>query len=533
MGDLPGKMTQTNQRTPGIVREMIFLPLTAGILGFFLVLSLTWPAGRRELSLDDLVHFQLNPAQNVSLSLWQIARLRHWQHDPADGTWRPVPKLLWTALWRVGDGRTLPFAFMTAVLAGVCAGLFGVCLMRGRGPSAPAPLVLLAAVAPLLNPLSADVILPFVGQAELLAAAGTLGAWICWRRPGIRSGMRFAGGCLFLASAILSKEGAYPAAVVVPLAIWFGEGGRPMRRRLAARAFAAAFALIVLRLSLQTYVLGGFQPISGHGGGWFAPGERRVGFMEITGRYAAGFLFPAIPQTDYSFLKQAGSRAGAYPWIGALAFCIALALLAALLWRARANRANARSLRARREAAAALLWMPLFLSPFLQIIPFGALWAGRFAFIPLFGFVWLIFVAGTAAAAPGSPASGKDGTPWAKARTAAAYMPVVYLVLISVFGAAMISMRSRDFVSPLALWESEVRRQPDHGMAWQNLSVYLYRQGRLADAYVASKRSTELLPTIEHHWVTRGQLARDLGLRDDAAQSFARAREIQTRNKRQ
>ncbi|MCX7718600.1 MAG: hypothetical protein N2111_09410 [Candidatus Sumerlaeaceae bacterium] len=478
--------------------------LTTGILALLLVVRMTAPAAVRELSLDDIAHLHDYAAQNATRSAAQVVRLPHWQDEAGDSLWRPLPKLLWRATAPLAiRTNTRIHAVVTAGLAAICAALFACTLQAVRSPHRRGWMIVLYACVPLAHLLSADVLLPFVGQADLLAAAGVLAAWLCWSGGGR---WRLVLGALCLGAALLSKESAFPAVLVLPLAVaWCGRGAARFRRRRAAAVFVLAVIVAGLRLAAGHALFGGFLLPSGAAGGRLAEGERAVGFFETLGRYAMHIVYPVLPQTDYSFFKQPSTRQAAAATAASAAGVATAAVLAgAAGWLMRSRRPAARrdadALRARREAAAALAWIGLFLMPYLNLVPFGALWAGRFAFLPLFGFAWLLQAAGCLVG---------RGARW---------VPPVYAAGLVVAGAWLMPVRAADFRDPRTLWEAEVRRQPDHAFAWKNLAAYLQRDGDLRGALDAVTRATTLWPQFGEAWLARGQIHRAAG--DDAAAGF-------------
>lgn len=485
----------------------IFWPsVLSGILAFALVLAVTWPGALRELSLDDVQHFSVYPKANAGLNLWSILKLRHWQDRPdASGVWRPIPKLLWRECGPYADERSASLAVLTAVLAGICVGLFAGCL----GGSGRSPWMMAAALVPVLNPLAADVLLPFVGQADLLAAIGVLATWLCWRQAGARANGTgfFLAGCLTLMFAFMSKESSYPAVLALPAVVLLGRGSCRARRKLAVRALLASLLLLFLRFAVQWAMVGELP-------GWMqkavvvtVPGERTISRFEIIGRYAAAILAPTVPQTDYTFLKQPDSSASLYPLAGVATI---VGFLAITLWAARrlpASPRNARDLRGRREIAAALIWVAVFLFPYLQLVPI-ATWGARFAFLSLFGAVWCL------------------ATFCRLLRRPLSFVPAAYLSVLLLTGIVGVHQRAADWVSPSRLWAAEVERNPNHSFAWKNYATYLQREGKLEAAYSAVRHATTLWPTFGEAWLAQGQIARAVHRDAEAGLAFQRAEQL-------
>ena len=479
------------------------LPCLTGLVVFALVLVVTWSAARRELSLDDRLHVGVFPAENQSRTAFVVFKLRHWQSQSLDAVWRPTSKLLWCQMQRSGILASPVLTVVTALLAGLCAAaLFRVLAARERRPGA---FLAVFAALPLLHPLSADVLLPFVGQVDLMAALGVVGA-AALLTDGVRA--RLVPAVAMLAFAFLSKESAWPAVAALPALVWFSGGSRPRRKRMALATVAAAVVLLLVLLGTRHALFGRAIYTTGAAGNAPVPGERNVGSLEIIGRYAVAFVIPHIPQTDYSFLKQPGSSAGFYPLVGIMTVVGVLSVTAMVLWRTRATRQNAVRLRVRRCMAGALLWIVLFLLPYIGLVPIGALWAGRFFFLPLFGLAML-----AESVAPLLPSRRR-------------WVPLAFSAAWIMAGIIGITVQAGDWASPVRLWQSEVRRKPAHAFAWKNLAAHLQAAGDVSGAYAADCRATELWPTFGEAWLARGQIARAQGRPRDAAEAFQRAESL-------
>jgi len=474
------------------------LPALVGFVTFALVLALTWPASRRDLSLDDIVHLRDYPRDNVGRGIWETLKLRHWQAVPEDGLWRPVPKLLWRAIGPIEDGQTRRAWLVTGALAGLCAFLFAICLQ----PIVRSRWLLVFCATPFLHLLSADVVLPFVGQADLLAAAGVLGAWVYWSR---RGGVAAAMGAALLLLAMFSKESAYPAIAAIPVAIWFGPSSRPLRFRLARRAVVLGLVVLGIRLAAQFLVFGTLESPVGAGGQRILPGERSVSVIELTDRYAEALLFLGrAPQSDYSFLKQ-GSHERSFLGAYVLAMFIILGTIALKLPLKGPPPAkkNLAKWKGWRNALGAAAWMILFLLPYLGMVPLGAVWAGRFAFLSLFG--WIAF--------------------WI-CSTHTYKMEPWYLIILSIWGAVWLPQRAFEWKDPIQLWSAEVARQPDHAFAWKNLGAHLDQSGRTEEALECFRKATTYWPEFAEAWLARGQAASRLDQIPEAEDALRRAAEM-------
>jgi hypothetical protein len=257
--------------------------------------------------------------------------------------------------------------------------------------------------------------------------------------------------------------------------------------------------LLAARLAVQAAFFGTVGPRAAGVGGFHFAGSRAMGALEAVGRYAGLLLGTATPSCDYSFLSQSGVRRGVHPFAGLLAASLAVVVVGLCVRKIPARPGNTHLLRARRAAAAALLWTALFLAPFCELVPLGY-FAGRFAYLPMMGVASLLFV--TIAAL---------GPRW---RAAA----VVLVALALACGGCAIALRARDWESPRLLWQAETAREPAHAIAWKNCAVYLQGEGKLGEAYEAVRRASALWPGPGEIWLAQGQIAA-------ARRDFAAARE--------
>ncbi|MFH0793600.1 MAG: tetratricopeptide repeat protein, partial [bacterium] len=139
--------------------------------------------------------------------------------------------------------------------------------------------------------------------------------------------------------------------------------------------------------------------------------------------------------------------------------------------------------------------------PYLGLIPLGAVWSGRFAFLSVFGWVALVLCQGFKA-------------------------DIVYLILICVWGAASLPNRAADWKDPIRLWTAEVSRQPDHAFAWKNLGAHLDQKGKTEQALECFRKATEYWPEFAEAWLARGQAASRADHIEEAEDALRRAAEM-------
>lgn len=459
----------------------------------------------RPFLLDDRVHLGVQPDANAGRGVVELMRLAHWQFIDGDALWRPLSKMVWTALGG-GDHAGWPLALLSVVLAGATAGLLALALGRAMALRGAATAVAVVAAWPMLHPAALDVLVPYVGQSDLMAALGVVAAWVCFQRA-TAPALAVGGGGLLL--ALLAKESAAPAVVALPVMVLAGPGTRRRRWRAAAGVAAAAVMALAVWVGLRLLVVGAGASAMGYGGSWYAPGDRVVPTLEILGRYAAMAVNPlAIPQVDYSFLKQPGAHAGAWPFLGALVLTSGLAAVVALGWRRPARRANALALRRRRLAAAGLVWTVVFLLPYVHLVPIGALMAGRFLYLPLMG----VAIAGGA---------------WVAGRGHVARGATMILVgAWAVCFVVVLHGRVGEWRDAVALFTAEVARVPEHAFAWRSLAAAQQAAGDPEAALLSAREATRLWPSFAEGWLVHAQVARANRRRDEALAALDQARRL-------
>lgn len=473
-------------------------PLLVGLVGMILVLFLTFPASARRLGGDDMTHLLVYPKANEALSLVQIAKLNHWQeYGPSERHWRPLSKLMWTFLAARDRDHTRHLWFATGLLAGVCAGLLGA-VLRARSLPAWAPW---AGLLVLAHPMSADLTLPFVGQSDLLAAAGLLLALVGF----VRGGNWRIAGALGIAISILAKESGLPAVAAIPMAVFLAPGTRRRRVQNAVWAAAVTGGVIALRFAVHQSLTPAETFSTGEGTYLMREGERYPGVLETLGRYAWGVLSLQVSGYDNCHLKAPGSSAGAFPLAGGLVLAGLLAWLVRLLKPVRATRTSARRLRANRLAAAGTLWAGCFIAIYLHVIPIGAVWQGRFAFLSMMGLVMAACAAGS-----NMPREASSWLAWG-------------LLAAGVLGGFKSHRRAADFKSPLDLWRAEAAMLPRSAYAKRCLALELNRAGKPLEALQPAREATEGRPWDGDAWRTLALVETALGLRADAVASFERA----------
>jgi Flp pilus assembly protein TadD len=217
------------------------------------------------------------------------------------------------------------------------------------------------------------------------------------------------------------------------------------------------------------------------------------------GEYLRILAFPSFLGGDFAYAARIPTLAGptASFWIATLAWVAALAAGTALLLRRRAP-----------LEGAGLVWTFVALTPVLHIVPVGVLLAERLLYLPSAGFC----LAAGAALARLAPATA--GAPPAPAPPALALL------------AARTVVRTLDWRSDVALWESELAKAPRDAVVNNNLAVAYTARGDHALAANRLEVALAVHPRYWRAWVNLGIARRHLGDRAGAAAAFERAIEI-------
>lgn len=357
------------------------------------------PALRNGFTYDDVWIVERNAAVTSPSGLGQLLTATFW---PPSGEghgvlWRPVTLVAFAAQWVVGGGGPFLFHLVTAALSGVTAALLALVAALMFGPMVG----LVAGVLFGVHPVHVEVTATVVGQAELWAAAGYLGAlaaaWQASGAPG-RDRLRWT---LVMAAALAMGLGAKEHALTFPLALlplWWvrartaGQSVGAVARDQAWVA-AAAVGVVAAYLVVRALVL---RDIAGDAGGIATglaphdPWQRLRVMLPVTLRWLELLFVPWRLSADYSprhLVPDAGPgvlhAAAALVWIG----------LAAGAWRVR------------RAAPAITVGAALFgLTVTIVsnvVVPLEVLLAERLLFLPSAG--WAIAVAGALVAAGRGP----------------------------------------------------------------------------------------------------------------------------------
>ena len=166
---------------------------------------------------DDVWIVERNDAVH-HLDLGNLLRSPFWPEDRGDVMWRPVALVVFALQWAAGGGAPFLFHLCSVLLYGLVGGLVGFFFTRMFNPMVG----LLGGILFAVHPLHVEVTANVVGQAELWAALGYVGALLAtWERSGAssaraRSGLLLAVvACLAVGLGGKEQPVTFPGAVLV------------------------------------------------------------------------------------------------------------------------------------------------------------------------------------------------------------------------------------------------------------------------------------------------------------------------------
>ncbi len=188
-------------------RELVFV--------FLLAVALYLPTARHGFVQDDRAIVAANPAAHSIVAAVKAFRDPYWPRETAAGLYRPVTILSFALDWSVSGGRPGWLHVMNALWHGLATVLLVAVLARWL----PAVAAAAAGLVFAWHPVHVEAVASLVGRAELLVAAGVLGAVLSARRGW------WATAVLCAVLAMFSKEHGVIAGVVILLDKWLQPPG--------------------------------------------------------------------------------------------------------------------------------------------------------------------------------------------------------------------------------------------------------------------------------------------------------------------
>jgi tetratricopeptide (TPR) repeat protein len=417
--------------------------------------------------------------------------------ETTGGLFRPFTTLTFAANYAVHARHPFGYHFVNLILhvvASLLVFFLALRLAEATMPSRAPWVAIIAGVLFAVHPAHVEAVAPIVGRKELLSAIFALSALItAFSGCGLhRSMKRFVATVTLLALGILSNEGTAVTpllyaiiAFAIPQAA--GISGQPALRNADGRRALIQIAAVssALFLSLLPYlILHGMPrgvPLEAQ---WFAGIPRSTVFYttaRILAEYMRILSFPAFLGTDFAY----AARVQLIQTPGIDLFLAISAWLPLLI-------VSLSLLRRYPLPSAGILWFFTALLPVLHIFPIGVLMAERLLYLPSVGFC----------IAAGALIGSIRRTPAVVAVT---------LILVVSFGIRS-AIRSADWGSDVALWESELPKAPLDVVVNNNLAVAYSARGEFAKAMKPLETAIRVAPRYWRAYVNMGIAAQ--GLRD-------------------
>ena len=403
--------------------------------------------------------------------------------DKSLGLYRPLPMVTYTLNYAVGGLNPMGYHLANFLLHLLVSWLlYLIALWIGMIWEA----ALVAAAMFAVHPLHIEAVTGIVGRAEILMAAGVLGA--VW---GHLSGRR-AVSLVCFATGLLAKE----QAMVLPVLLLLYEGSvfchsskertwRAWKAWLvgASRRLSGYVAVLLAYLFIRATVLGGFPlpppypienplfALTGH--------SRLLTAIKVAGMYMKLFIWPATLVADYSSNSISAAHSPFEP----------LVLLGGAAWGGMLVLAVWSFARSPRVFFAAAIGILAFLPTSNLIVLIGTIMAERLFYLPSVGLCLLVGLAyeGIAKSTERRTMIGEP-RPLSAVRRIPVFVLQVVLVGLCVILTARTVVRNRDWKDDERLYRTVVEKFPTNAKAY----IFLAGALRLKDQTLAALEAYDL-----------------------------------------
>lgn len=256
-------------------------------LVFVVAVGLYLPTLRYGFVQDDRAIIAQNPAAHSIPAAARAFDDPYWPPESGGGLYRPLTILTYAVDWTLSGGSPGWMHAVNALLHGVVTVLLVAVLLRWL----PVPGAVAAGLVFALHPVHVEGVASLVSRAELLVAAGALGAVLLARRR------RWNAAVTCAAAAMLSKEHGVVAGVLILLDDWLESGGRPRYPRGLYIALAIVTgAYLAAWLAVGRAGLSDVAPPFHGAGAW----ERLAVALPAVWRAATLLVWPVDLSADYS-----------------------------------------------------------------------------------------------------------------------------------------------------------------------------------------------------------------------------------------
>jgi hypothetical protein len=461
-----------------------------------------------------------DPAAHIG---WlQAFRRDFWGLTPERtiGSYRPIPDIIWRALWRIGarEQSAFPHAYLNVLVHGLNGALVVLLVLRWSRDRLTAWLAGCLFVA---TAVVTEAVTGVVGLADVLGGTGALLALLALSLPLRTMPLALAGASLL---GLFSKESALCIVPLVPLAELFtAQITHPRRPQRALRAAVAALTVgtvFVFYVEARRRLFPVAPPhdltADANAGKpllhrafaaalrWYAqpmlphdplnnplleasPRYRVAGALRVYARGLAQLIVPRRLSGDYSAPQEPIPERLVFPEsvLGAVAMVLPLIVcpvVGLVAWARQRRRALTRAVDLTPVAAFALLWIVVSYIPVSNIpVLLPTVRAERFWYFPAVGaaillamlWSWLLRAAGTG-----------------KRRVGIVVALSVYLSYQSVAA----RVHAFDYTNDLVFWNATRRAVPNSAKAHLNYSVMLGARGDLVGRLESNDVALRLAP---------------------------------------
>ena len=436
------------------------------------------------------------------------------------GSYRPIPDIIWRALWRIGarEQSAFPHAYLNVLVHGLNGALVVLLVLRWSRDRLTAWLAggLFVATA-----VVTEAVTGVVGLADVLGGTGALLALLALGLPLRTMPLALAGASLL---GLFSKESALCIVPLVPLAALLTaqitHPERPLRWARAGVAALTAGAVFVFYVEARRRLFPVATPhdltVDANAGKpllarafaaalrWYAqpmlphdplnnplleasPRYRVAGALRVYARGLVQLVFPRRLSGDYSAPQEPipgrlvfpESVAGAVAMVLPLVVCPVLGLVA---WARGRRRGRTGGLDLTPVVAFALVWIVVSYVPVSNIpVVLPTVRAERFWYFPAIGSAILL------------------GIVWAWLLRAAGggwQLGGIVTALVIYFGyqGAAARVHAFDYTNDLVFWNATRKAVPNSAKAHLNYSVMLGARGDLAGRLVSNDVALHLAP---------------------------------------
>lgn len=462
-----------------------------------------------------------NPYVNAKQGLraWDAFKRDFWglPHDRSIGSYRPLPNLVWRAVWLVRQSPWLAHWMNVLLHAanGAMMVVFVYFLTKRKG------LAWIVGAVFTASAVITEAVCGVVGIADVMGGMGAILAILALRLPMPLMPLGVMGGTLF---ALFSKESGMVCVPLVPIAAFLlaplTHESRPLRVPRAVLAFVGAIVAFVVYVELRkrwfpapmeqslletpTTPLGTTAELKRKFLVWYHQpplpkdplnnpfvkaddAHRAAGALRVYWRGIVQVVFPKTLSGDYSSPAEPVPETLWFPEsiLGLLGFVLP-PILALVVWVRGFLRERAKTFsdgdRLALLAVLGLVWMAVSYYPHSNIpVPLPTVRAERFWYFPVIGtcltlgafFVWLFE----------KTKHVKDGS-----------IAVAAFAFFFFFQCGAAFRHSRDYKDDLAFWDATRKAAPRSSKAHLNYSVMQGARGRMDIREESNKVALELAP---------------------------------------